>query len=150
MRNGLVLICVALLIVGVLAIAGCTMFSTHTSMREIVEEGWPADKAELDVVRISIFGGVSYSEETGQYAFAVYDKSVNKEGGSAPESIAVVVKKENIHFEPEVGDFLSIKGELQHRDMKESVSDYNNWYYKKKPMFIYATEVTKVEPPAGW
>lgn len=146
MRKVLVLVCVALLIVGVLAIAGCG-FSTHTSMSGIVEEGWPADKAELDVVRISpLFGEVAYSEETGQYAFAVYDKSVKKESGDY-EAIPVIVKRENIDFEPEIGDFISIEGELQDSEVG---SANDNWYYNKSPMMIYATEVIKVEPPAGW
>jgi len=116
-------------------IIGCGSTKTHYSMSDIINEGWPAGKVDIDVARISPFGNVHYSEDTNQYAFEIYDKST-----AESEFIVVVVKSNNINFTPAIGDFVSIKGELHDSD----------WYYNKKAMIIFATQVNKENAPVGW
>lgn len=140
MSKSIFIIVVMCLVSGL--IVGCSSTKTHNSMSDIVNEGWPAHKVDIDVARISPFKNISYSENTNQYGFGIYDKSTAKS-----EFIVVVVKSNNINFTPEIGDFVSVKGELQDSDVGEAEK---NWYYNKKAMIIYATQVNKENAPVGW
>ena len=138
----------------IFSMVGCDVGDTHTSIKEIKEEGWDGDVVEIEIARIStLYGGVTYSESTNNYAFNVYDKSVEKENnGDEHAHISVVVDENDIPFSPETGDFITInRGELQ--ETEEEMGTQEDWHYYKeneKEIIIFANDIGDAEAPADW
>lgn len=144
-----VVIPIVVAIVVIIAVVVCVSESpTHPSIAEVKTEGWPGHKVSIEVARISPFGGgVSYSETAQQYAFFIYDKTAIFTGGTAWEDILVVVKRENINFTPQDGDFIRLTGELQSSDIGTPRA---SWRYSQEALIIYAFKVERTTAPADW
>lgn len=141
-------------VIGVILLSGCGT-ETQTSIKDISEEGWAAHNVKFEVARVSDIygGGISYSEDTNQYAFGIYDKSTEIESNDMHDHIVVIVKSEKIDFDPEGGEFIEIEGELQASDDDTIISDQEGWRYtdaEGEGLIIYATNVTETDPPADW
>lgn len=119
---------------------------THYSIAEMKAEGWPGHKVSIDVARVSPFGG-GVSCGATQCAFFIYDKTAAFTSGSAWEDIVVVVKRENINFTPQDGDFIRLTGELQSSDVG---SPRASWRYSQKALTIYAFKVERATAPPDW
>ena len=144
---------VLLFCLGLILFSGCMLGDVHYSIKDIKQEGWEGDYVDINVARISRYGGgVGYSPENNNYAFFVYDKSlIEKE---RPYHIPVVVSRRNIDFEPKEGDFINIeRGELVESKVDLTAFKQENWKYKKETgeqLIIMGRSVVRSERPTGW
>jgi len=120
-----------ILITMMLLFSACGSAVHYTVAEALIGE--PGDFVSFEVVRIDPFyGGVAYSSSNDQYAFAVYD--------IARDDIMVVVKNEDIGFEPKDGDFIKIsEGKLV-----KSLPD-SPW-----SVYVIAGKVEHTSAPANW
>ena len=149
MKMGLLAGAVAALL---LLIAGCgTQTETHSSIQEIIDEGWVENDVQLNVVRIDPDAEVTYSEQLdiGLYSFLVYDQST----GEASRPITVVADEDILDFEPEPGAFLSLEGDLRSSLDEEDLDLQQGWHYTEETgeaLYISATDIGKADSSGDW
>lgn len=125
-------ILLSVLVIGILLLSACGN-AVHYTVADALT-GKPGDFVNFEVVRIDpSYGGVAYSSDADQYAFAVYD--------IARDVIMVVVKNKDIDFEPKESAFIKI-GEGKLVDAKGMSGSW--------PVYVIAGKVERANAPENW
>jgi len=137
---------IALAIIMLFLIAGCGG-DTYESLSGVAESGSPGDTVILDEARVDTIRGITYTPQSDQHFFAVYDKS-----SDPPEFIMIRVYDNYIDFDPKGGEFVFVRGRLEETPNID-MTDQENWNYYRETgnsMNVVATDVKEIDRPAGW